>query len=589
MVSTSIQQLFAARVSSTPDAVAVSAPLDGTALTYRRLDERANRLAHRLIGLGVRPGDPVAVLMERSPELVISLLAVAKAGAVCLPLHSAHPLARLQRITDRAGAPVLLTDAALRTRGLPRAGEVVEPATDPAVAASPATDPGVACGPDAVACIIHTSGSTGEPKGVEVTHRGVLAFAADSSWGPAHRRILSLAPYAFGVCAYEIWVPLLNGGRVVLAPPGEPDVATVRRLLADEGITALHVTAGLFRVFAQEAPEIFAPVGEVLTGGDVVSPAAVRRVLDACPDTVVRAMYGATELTAFAAHATMTASCPPDGPVPVGRPMDGVEFRLLGPGLVPVPDGESGELYVAGDRLARGYHRDAALTDERFVADPAGEPGARMYRTGDLMRRTADGLLEFAGRLGDQVKIRGHLVEPGEVEHVLGRQDGVADAAVVARDDVPGEDKRLVAYVVPGPGGVSPDGLRAAVAALLPDYMVPAAFVELDALPLTPNGKLDRAALPAPERPAPAPAPDPDEFTPGRRVLCGLFARALGLDAVGPHDSFFELGGESLQAIRLAGRIGAELGVEVSAADILSHPTVAELETRLRDLNPASL
>ncbi|NUT11155.1 MAG: non-ribosomal peptide synthetase [Nonomuraea sp.] len=586
MVSTSIQQRFAAQVSSTPDAVAVSAPLDGTVLTYRRLDERANRLAHRLIGLGVRPGDPVAVLMERSPEVVVALLAVVKAGAVCLPLHSAYPLARMQQITDRAGAPVLLTDAAMRTRGLPRAGEVVEPATDPAVAACPATDPGVAGDLDAVACVIHTSGSTGEPKGVEVTHRGVLAFAADPSWGEAHRRILSLAPYAFGVSAYEIWVPLLGGGRVVLAPPGEPDVSTVRRLLADEGITALHVTAGLFRVFAQEAPDLFAPVREVLTGGDVVAPTAVRRVLDACPGIVVRAMYGATELTAFAAHTTMTASCPPDGPVPVGRPMDGVDFRLLGPGLLPVPDGETGELYVAGDRLARGYHRNTALTADRFVTDPS---GTRMYRTGDLMRRTPDGQLEFAGRVGDQLKIRGHLVEPGEVEHVLARQDGVADVAVVARDDAAGEDKRLVAYVVRGPAGVSADGLRDAVAALLPDYMVPSAFVVLDALPLTPNGKLDRAALPAPERPAPAPAPDPDELTPGRQVLCGLFARALGLDAVGPHDSFFELGGESLQAIRLAGRIAAELGVEVSAADILSHPTVAELETRLRDLTPASL
>ncbi|MGC0372586.1 non-ribosomal peptide synthetase [Streptomyces sp. SAI-229] len=587
MVSTSIQQRFAAQVSSTPDAVAVSAPQDDTTLTYRELDERANRLAHRLIGLGVRPGDPVAVLMERSVEVVVALLAVVKAGAAYLPLHSAYPLARMQQITDRAGAPVLLTDAALRSRGLPRAGEVVEPATDPAVAAAPATDPGVACDPDAVAYVIHTSGSTGAPKGVEVTHRGVLAFTADSSWSEAHRRILSLAPYAFGVSTYEIWVPLLRGGRVVLAPPGEPDVATVRRLLVDESITALHVTAGLFRVFAQEAPDVFAPVREVLTGGDVIAPTAVRRVLDACPDTVVRAMYGATELTAFAAHTTMTAACPPDGPVPVGRPMDGLEFRLLGPGLVPVPDGETGELYVAGDRLARGYHHDTALTDERFVTDPV---GTRMYRTGDLMRRTADGQLEFAGRVGDQVKIRGYLVEPGEVEHVLARQDGVADVAVVARDDGPGGDKRLVAYVVPGrPGGTGTDGLRAAVAALLPDYMVPAAFVVLDALPLTPNGKLDRAALPAPERPAPAPVPETDELTPGRKVLCGLFARALGLETVGLHDSFFELGGESLQAIRLAGRIGAELGVEVSAADILSHPTVAELETLLRDLSPAPL
>lgn len=587
MASTSIQQRFAAQARSTPDAVAVSAPQDGTTWTYRQLDKRANRLAHRLIGLGVSPGDPVAVLMERSPEVVVALLAVLKAGAAYLPLHTAYPLARMQHITDLAGAPVLLTDAALRARGLPHAGTVIEPATDLAAAALPATEPGVEHGPGAVACIIHTSGSTGESKGVEVTHRGVLALAADSSWGQAHQRILSLAPYAFGVSTYEIWVALLNGGRIVLAPPGEPDVATIRALIADERITALHVTAGLFRVFAQEAPRIFAPVKEVLTGGDVVAPTAVRRVLDACPDTVVRAMYGATELTAFAAHATMTASSPPDGPIPVGHPMDGVEVRLLGPNLAPVPDGESGELYVAGDRLARGYHHNAALTDERFVTDLAGGPGVRMYRTGDLMRRTTDGLLEFAGRIGDQVKIRGFLVEPGEVEHVLGRQDGVAHAAVVACDDGAGQEKRLIAYVVPSTSEPSLDSLRTAVADLLPDYMVPATFVTIDALPLTPNGKLDRAALPTPERPASAPAPSSFQLTPDQQTLCELFALALGRENVGLHDSFFDLGGESLQAIRLASRIGAEMGVELSVADILSYPTVAELETRLRDLIPA--
>ncbi|WP_406011656.1 non-ribosomal peptide synthetase (plasmid) [Streptomyces sp. NBC_00637] len=581
---TSIQQRFAAQAASTPDAVAVSAPRDGTVLTYRQLDERANRLAHRLSALGVRPGEPVAVLMERSPDLLVALLATAKAGAVQLPLHSAYPLARMQRITDRAGARVLLTDAASRERGLPRADVVVEPATDAAQAASPATDPGVQGGPDAVAYVIHTSGSTGEPKGVEVTHRGVLAFAADPSWRAAHQRVLSLAPYAFGVCAYEIWVPLLNGGRVVLAPPGEPDVATVRRLIAEEGITALHVTAGLFRVFAQEAPEMFAPVREVLTGGDVIAPTAVRRVLDACPEVVVRAMYGATELTAFAAHATMTAARPPAGRIPVGLPMNGVEFRLLGPDLAPVPDGGTGELYVAGERLARGYHHDRSQTEERFLADPCGPPGTRVYRTGDLMRRDADGLLEFVGRLGDQTKIRGYLVDPAEAENVLTRQDGVVHAAVVVRDDDAGEERRLVAYVVPGASEVSAAGLRSALAAELPAYLVPAAFVTLDALPLTANGKLDRAALPAPERPVPGtPA---EELTPARQLLCALFARALGLDSVGPRDSFFELGGESLQAVRLASRLAAEFGVEVSVADVLGHPTVVELEVLLQDLTP---
>ncbi|MFI8326291.1 non-ribosomal peptide synthetase [Streptomyces sp. NPDC085529] len=583
LVSTSIHARFADQARRTPDAVAVSS--GDVALTYRQLDHRANRVARGLLQAGVRPGDAVAILMERSPDVVVSMLAALKVGAFYLPLHDAYPLERMQQILDGAGSPLLLADPAMHQRGLPRTSTVRFPAVDRSMAVARASDAGVATGPDATAYVIHTSGSTGEPKGVAVTHRGVLGLVDDSCWdGDAHRRVLALAPYAFGVSTYEVWVPLLRGGTIVLPPPGELDVRTVRELIQREGITALHVTAGLFRLFAEEAPDSFATVREVLTGGDVISPTAVRRVLDACPDLVVRAMYGATEVSSFAAYATLTAPYEPTAAIPVGRPMDTVDARLLDEELRPVQDGAVGELYIAGERLALGYHGRPDLTAERFVEDPAA-PGSRLYRTGDLMRRGPEGLLEFAGRVGDQVKIRGFRVEPGEVEHVLARQPGVAHAAVVARDQESGE-KRLVAYIVPKTPGLDPAGLRTAALAVLPDYMVPAAFVELPALPLTANGKLDRAALPDPATPGTGGgAPSRSER---QDALCELFSRVLGIPGVGVDDSFFTLGGHSLQAMRLASRIEAELGFDISVGDVLNHPTVAELDDRLQDLARAT-
>ncbi|MCB5165635.1 non-ribosomal peptide synthetase [Streptomyces bambusae] len=584
MVSTSIHARFAEQTRRTPDAVAVSA--GGTRLTYRELDERSDRVARRLAGLGVRPQDPVAVLVERSPELVVATLAILKAGAFYLPLHSAYPLERMQTITDRAGSPVLLTDRSPGTDPLPAGVRVL----DPAAGDGPEAPADAAAGPDDIAYVIHTSGSTGEPKGVAVTHRGVVQFAADSSWnGGAQQTVLALAPYAFGVSTYELWIPLLRGGTVVLAPPGVPDVPTLRRLIAAEGITALHVTAGLFRVIAEEAPDTFAGVREVLTGGDVIAPTAVRRVLAACPDVVVRGMYGATEVSSFAAYTTMTAANPPAGAVPVGRPMDTVGVRLLDDALAEVEDGATGELFIHGDRLAQGYWQRPDLTAERFVDDPYGPPGARMYRTGDLMRRRSDGLLEFAGRAGDQFKINGYLVEPAEVEHALAQLPGIVHAAVVAREQADGTG-RLTGYVVPAAGtSADPDALRAGLARTLPDYMVPAAFVELDELPLTPNGKLDRAALPEPAAaPAPAAGADSAPRTPRQETLCALFAEVLGLPSVGLDDSFIDLGGQSLQAVRLAGRIGARLGAEVTVGDIFNCPTVAELDTHLQEIGTAA-
>jgi|HubBroStandDraft_5_1064220.scaffolds.fasta_scaffold04721_2 amino acid adenylation domain-containing protein len=577
MDSNSVQERFAQVVARTPDAIAVSSPAE--AVTYAELDERADRIARRLIGLGVRPEDPVMVLQERSVDMVASILGIVKAGALYLPLHSAYPLQRLQWIADSVGRPVLLADAVMRERGLPEVPTVVFVDSDAALRSLPGTDPDVRAGLDQLVHVLYTSGSTGDPMGVAVTHRGVLGLALDSCWdGGGQERILMLAPYAFGVSTYELWVPLLRGGQLVLAPPGRLDVGTLRRLITEHRISAVHVTAGLFRVVADEAPECFAGVREVLTGGDVISAKAVQQVLDACPDVVVRATYGATEMSSFITNSPMRAPYSMGPTVPVGRGMDNTRLHVLDQQLRPLPPGEVGDLYVAGDRLARGYFRRPGVTAERFVPDPFTGAGQRMYCTGDQVRMRQDGLIEFVGRSGDQVKIRGYRVELAEVESVLARYHGLAHAVVVAREVEDGE-KRLIAYVVAEAGPVDVDGLRAHATELLPEYMVPSAFVTLDSLPLTPNGKVDRKALPEPAVAAAADYRAPQ--TARQEVLCTLFAEVLGAPRVGVDDSFFDLHGESLMAMRLISSIQASLGVELLISDIFDAPTVAELDLQV--------
>jgi amino acid adenylation domain-containing protein len=579
MDCSSVQERFAQVVARTPDAIAVSSPAEGEVLTYAELDERANRIARRLISLGVRLEDPVMVLQERTTAMVASILGIVKAGATYLPLHSAYPLQRMQVIADNMGRPVLLADAIMRERGLPQVPVTVFVDSDAELPSLPGTDPGVRAELDHLVHVIHTSGSTGEPMGVAVPHRGVLGLALDSCWdGGAHERIVMLAPYAFAVSTYELWVPLLHGGHLVLAPPGHLDVGTLRELIAEHKITAVHVTAGLFRVVADEAPESFAGVREVLTGGDVISAKAVRLMLEACPDTVVRATYGSSELSLFVLSSPMRAPYAMGPVVPVGRGLDNVRLYLLDEQLRPLPPGEAGDLYVAGSRMARGYYRRPGVTAERFVADPFGGGGQRMFRTGDQVRVRQDGLVEFIGRAGDQVKIRGYRVELAEIESVLARYRGLAHAVVVARA-VEGGEKRLIAYVVPEEGQINIEGLRAHAKEFVPEYMVPSAFVTLDSLPLTPNGKVDREALPEPAEAAPAAYRAPQ--TPRQEQLCSLFAEVLGVPRVGLDDSFFDLHGESLMAMRLVSAIRDRLGAELLVSDIFDTPTVGELDEQV--------
>jgi len=570
---------FAAQVRATPDRPAVSAAgAAPTRLTFRELDERANRLANRLLELGAGPDRPVAVLMERSADLVTALLAVVKTGGFYLPLHTDHPLERMQWILDHADRPPLLTDTARQRAGLPESGPVVVVDGEDPWRQCSADAPRTAATADDLLYLIYTSGTTGEPKGVAITRREALALVRDSCWdGGRQERVLMNAPYAFNVSTYECWVPLLHGGCVCVAPPGPFDLATLRKLVADERITAIHLTAGLFRVVAEQDPGCLAPVREVLTGGDVISPTAVNRVLEACPDTLVRTMYGMTEMTVFSVQGTITEPIPPGGRLALGRPMDGVRLHVLDDGLAPVAPGAPGELYLAGRGLARGYFRRPDLTAERFVANPFDGPDGRMYRTGDIVRINAEGALEFVGRATNQVKIMGFRVEPGEAEAVLGRFPGVGQVSVVTRPNPSGESA-LVAYVTAGPDGLDVDALRAHAARLLPPYMAIAAFVTLEALPLTPNGKIDRDALPEPVF---ASGGYRAPRTEREKLLCREFAESLGVPRVGLDDGFFQLGGQSLGAMRLIGRLHARLGVALSITDFFAAPTVAGVEDLL--------
>ena len=396
--------------------------------------------------------------------------------------------------------------------------------------------------------------------------------------------MLLVAPYAFNVSTYEVWMPLLHGGQIVLAPPGTLQLDTLRTLIADHAITGIHLTAGLFRLVAQEAPDILTGVREVLTGGDVIAPGAVRAALDACPDLVVRAMYGVTESTLFSAHHPISADYEPAKVVPVGAGLTDVTLHILGDDLQPVADGAEGEIYISGRGVARGYFGEPVQTAELFVADPFGEPGSRMYRTGDLARRNSDGLIEFSGRAGSQVKIQGFRIELAEVESALAGHPGVAHVVVLVREQESGE-KRLVGYVVPGPDGLDMGALGEHARAALPDYMVPSAFVQLESLPLTLNGKLDRDKMPEPDLEASsyrAPA------TPQQEALCAIFASVLEVDRVGLDDSFFDLGGQSLQAMRLLTRIRSELGADVLINVLFDAPTAAGLDAHLENEKAAA-
>ncbi|TMM29727.1 MAG: amino acid adenylation domain-containing protein, partial [Actinobacteria bacterium] len=577
-----VPELFAEQARRTPTATAVVC--DGERMGYAELNARANRLAHRLIRLGVRPEQPVGLLMDRSIAVAVAELAILKAGGVYVPLDMRAPAERMRLLLADVGATVLVTDAAWESTAHDvHSGQVVLADAAEALSSEPPDEPLVLLDPENLAYVMYTSGSTGRPKGVAVRHRDIVDFAFDRRFRTgAHERVLLHSPHSFDASTYELWVPLLRGGRAVVAPPGDVDADVLRRMVTEHGVTGIFLTSGLFRIVAQEAPDAFAGAQEVWTGGEVVPAAALRRVLDACPGLVVVDVYGPTETTTYATMRPMrTVESVPDV-VPIGRPIDNMRTYVLGADLRLVPPGVPGELFIGGVGVARGYLDRPGLTAQRFVADPFGPAGARMYRTGDVVKWTDDGELQFVGRSDEQVKLRGFRIELGEIEAALLGHPEVAEAVVVVRQE--SGRKRLVAYVVPAAGAAPQSaGLRVFLGGLLPDYMVPSVFVTLDALPLNANGKVDRRALPAPD---PGTAVDSGYLAPrtdAERELARIWTDVLGAARVGIDDDFFELGGDSILSIQVASR-ARQAGLGIMPRDLFRYPTVATLAANITDV-----
>jgi amino acid adenylation domain-containing protein len=550
-------------------------------LSYGELDARANRLARHLQGVGVRPGDRVGVSLERSAALVTTLLAVLKAGASYVPLDRAYPAERRAFMRRDAGLAALVVaraaDAGVEAGERVRVVALEEERS--AIAAQPADAPAAAAFGGSEACVIYTSGSTGTPKGIALTHRGIGRLVRGADYlrlGPGDR-VSQISNVSFDAATFEIWGTLLGGATLVgVSREVSLDPAALAAEVRARGLTTVFLTTALFNAVARAVPDAFAPLANLLFGGEAADPDAARRVLAAGGPRRLLHLYGPAECTTFATWHAVTAVPEGAATVPIGRPVAQTTAHVLDAAMRPAA---AGELFLGGDGLAHGYVGRPGLTAERFLPDPFSDrPGGRLYRTGDRVRVNGAGDLDFTGRMDAQVKLRGMRVEPGEIETALRRHPEVGDAIVRLREDAPGE-RRLVAYVVPTPGArLGADAgaaLRGWLGERLPEYLLPTAVVPLDAFPLTPNGKVDRRALPAP---APAErAGGVAPRTPTEATLAAVWAEVLRVERVYADDDFQALGGQSLLAAQVAARVRDRLGVELPLRVVFDAPVLADL------------
>jgi amino acid adenylation domain-containing protein len=579
-----VAELVAQQAAANPSAVAVSAGRE--VLSYAELDRRANRLANYLRSAGVGRDSAVGLYLERSPAMVVTALAILKAGGAYLPLDPVQPPARLAFMLRDSGARVVVTTTALAGRLPAGSWQVVRLDGDAEkIAAQPETLPAVMVRPEDLAYIIYTSGSTGEPKGVELIHSGLANLVA---W---HRRAFhvtltdrasALASLGFDAAVWELW-PYLAAGSSLHLPEERirTDAKGLRDWMVSQRITiAFAATAMAENLMQLEWPETTA-LRFLLTGADTLKKYPSTRL----PFVLVN-NYGPTEGTVVSTSGVVAADSPANQAPSIGRAIDGVQIYILDENRQPVSQGSTGEIYIGGVGLARGYRNRPALTAERFIANPfsteAGS-GSRLYRTGDMARWLPDGQIAFLGRVDEQVKIRGYRVEPSEIATVLGQHSAVRSSVVVARENVPGE-KELVAYVVLAPGATLNAGeLREHLRKKLPDYMVPAEFIAIASVPVTANGKLDRAALPASN----GSRHSEDYVGPRTAVeeeLVKILAPLLKLDRVGVNDNFFLLGGHSLLGTQLIARISETFGVDLTLLKLFDHPTVAEMSVEIEEL-----
>jgi amino acid adenylation domain-containing protein len=577
-----IHEIFEQQVQKRPDAVAMV--FEKKLLSYDALNRRANQIARRLQKLGVIRDVPVGVWMQRSPEMVIALLAILKSGGAYVPLDPSYPAERLAMMMEDTQMAIILTDERVDREGLRARHAPQLLVVDSNTFAD--EDEGnleSKAGPDDLAYIMYTSGSTGTPKGAAIPHRAVVRLVKETNYASfaPNETFLQLAPISFDASTFEIWGPLLNGGKLAVMSPVLPALEEIGSAIRDYGVTTLWLTAGLFNTMVDERLDDLRPLRQLLAGGDVLSVSHVGKALAALKNTRLINGYGPTESTTFACCYTIETTAPLENSIPIGKPIANTTAYILDANLQPVPIGTCGELFIGGDGLARGYWRQDELTAEKFVSDPfRRDPGARLYKTGDLARWRRDGVIEFLGRADNQIKLRGFRIEPAEIEFALEQQPGVRDSVVVAQEDASGE-KHLVAYVV---GSSSEDRLLAALRKSLPDYMVPSAIVALSSLPRTANGKVDRNALPRPDLSGKLRRGD---FVAPRttleKKLADTWAAVLGVERVGATDNFFDLGGHSLAGLRVVNQLSVALGEHLSPTIFFEAPTLTGMGEFLQE------
>ncbi len=582
VIEADVAELFMAAVARHPDTVA--AVYGDSALTYRELAARSRRLARFLRRRGVGPDVLVGLCVQPSLEMIIGLLGILAAGGAYVPLDPSYPAERTAFMLHDCDPALVLVAPGLRDRIPAGAWAVVSLDENPGDTASEQDDrPRPGPYPASLAYVIYTSGSTGTPKGVAVTHRNIANLVADRYWSNGnHRRVLLHSPFSFDASTYELWLPLLSGGRVIIAPESRGDANELNDTIAQNGVTVAYFTTALLEVLAHEEMGTLRQLREIWAGGDVLSPVALQRVLDECPDTTVVHEYGPTETTVFCSFQRFGAAQRRVTLQTLGDPMDNVRMYLLDDRLRLAPPGVAGDVYLGGAGVAREYLKRRVLSATRFVADPFGGRGARMYRTGDLARWGRAGQLEFVGRADNQVKVRGFRVEPGEVETVLARHPLVGQVAVAAQEDRTG-DKCLIGYVVPaGAGQLDVRTLRGFAREHLPEYLIPSLFMIMDRLPLTPIGKLDRRALPPPgtrqnHRRSPA-----VPRTRAEERVAQVWRDSLGASEVGMHDNFFDLGGDSYLALAVTARLATLFRTDLPVRTIFQFPTITELIGQLQ-------
>jgi len=578
--------LFEEQVRLRPEAIALV--FGDRTLTYAELNDRANRLAVHLRRLGVGPDVLVGTCLERSLDLIVALLGILKAGGAYVPFDANYPRQRLEFMLADSRVTVVIADdrpEASFLRSVPGLKIISVSQLPQADTPQPSSAPGAA-GPRHLAYVMYTSGSTGTPKGVQVEHRSVVRLVKNTNYcqfGP-NEVFLQFAPVSFDASTLEIWGALLNGGRLAIMPPQTPSLEQLGRAIREHNVTTMWLTAGLFHLMVDQRLEDLCTLKQLLAGGDVLSAPHVRKVLQAAPSCTVINGYGPTEGTTFTCCHVMRSGDPVPDAVPIGKPISNTQVYILAENLQPVAAGESGELYIGGDGLARGYLNSPELTAEKFVSNPfSEEPGSKLYRSGDLARYRPDGTVEFLGRFDNQVKVNGFRIELGEIETVLQQHSGVRQVVVIARSDSPGE-KRLVAYVTPSTEhSASASDLRDYLPTRLPHYMVPSAFVMMESLPLSPNGKVDRSALPPADLVASPPPPATSKPLHGlEQVVAGIWRKVLGNPNVGLDDNFFDLGGDSLMLMEAHAQLQKTVtDFDLSIVDLFEFATIRSLVQHL--------